>query len=137
MAGETDLTRMLAHLQPHLSAVEYAFATLEPGTALPTGISPIGSFQEHEGLTIIAPAAQFAGQGVEVLAKWALITLRVHSSLQAVGLMAAVAQALADAGISVNPVAGFHHDHLFVPWARRDEALQILEALSDQRKLSA
>lgn len=88
-------------------------------------------------MTIIAPAAQFAGQGVEVLAKWALITLRVHSSLQAVGLMAAVAQALADAGISVNPVAGFHHDHLFVPWARRDEALQILEALSDQRKLSA
>jgi uncharacterized protein len=29
-------------------------------------------------------------------------------------------------------VAAFHHDHVFVPWARREEALAILEGLSEQ-----
>jgi len=27
-------------------------------------------------------------------------------------------------------VAGYHHDHLFVPWERRDEALAIFQRLA-------
>jgi hypothetical protein len=54
----------------------------------------------------------------------------VRSSLAAVGFLAAVTRALAGAGISANPVSGFHHDHLFVPWDRREEALAVLEALT-------
>jgi hypothetical protein len=45
-------------------------------------------------------------------------------------LTAAVAGALAERGIACNVVAGFHHDHLFVPWGRRDEALVLLQRLS-------
>jgi hypothetical protein len=47
-----------------------------------------------------------------------------------VGLTAAFAAALAREGISCNVIAGLHHDHLFVPWDRRDDALRALEALA-------
>ena len=64
---------------------------------------------------------------------WARITLQVHSSLAAVGLTARVAESLAARGISANMVAAFHHDHVFVPWARRTDALN---ALAELYKLS-
>ena len=75
--------------------------------------------REHEGVTVIRP-----GQG------WARITLGVQSSLAAVGLTARVAAALAERGISANIVAAFRHDHVFVPWDRRVEAMAALRALS-------
>jgi hypothetical protein len=75
--------------------------------------------REDEGFTLIRP-----GKG------WARITLTVHSSLAGVGLTARVAAVLAAQGIAANLVAGFHHDHLFVPWARREEALAMLRSLS-------
>ena len=53
----------------------------------------------------------------------------MHSSLEAVGLTAALSKRLADAGISANMIAALHHDHLFVPWDRRDEALAALRGL--------
>jgi hypothetical protein len=55
----------------------------------------------------------------------------VHSSLHAVGLTAAVASELAHAGLSCNVVAGFYHDHLFVP---RDNAAQVLMLLNKMGK---
>ena len=61
---------------------------------------------------------------------WARVSLTIQSDLAAVGLTAAFARALADHGISANVVAGFHHDHIFVPWASRDKALTALQELS-------
>lgn len=69
------------------------------------------------------------------MAGW--ITLRVHSALDAVGLTAAVARELADAGLSCNVVAGFHHDHLFVEQARADEALAVLHRLAERAARSS
>ncbi|MEO1490422.1 MAG: ACT domain-containing protein, partial [Pseudomonadota bacterium] len=57
-------------------------------------------------------------------------SLEVHSDLEAVGLTAAVSVALADAGIACNVIAGLHHDHLFVPWERRETAIEQLQRLS-------
>jgi hypothetical protein len=56
-----------------------------------------------------------------------LITLTVHSSLEAVGFLAAITARLARAGISMNAVSAFYHDHLFVPDHRADEALALLQ----------
>jgi hypothetical protein len=56
--------------------------------------------------------------------------LTIHSDLAAVGLTAAFSAALARDGISCNVIAGLHHDHLFVPWDRRGDALRALEALA-------
>ena len=67
---------------------------------------------------------------VDPAGEWARITLTVHSSLSSVGLTAAVAAALAERRIPSNVVAATFHDHLFVPWNRRDEALGALHALS-------
>jgi len=87
---------------------------------------------EEEGTTYVLAqdAADRQGLAYDFVASW--ITLRVHSSLVAVGLTAAVSDALAQRGISCNVLAGFHHDHLLVPTWRRDEALEILRGLAER-----
>ena len=76
--------------------------------------------REAEGLTLVRP-----GKG------WARITLGIHSSLDAIGLTARISAALTARGISANIVAAFHHDHVFVPWERREEALAALRELAE------
>ncbi len=116
MTGETDLGLLLASLTPILDPVEYGFVTVAEAPPLGDAFALI---REHESVTVIRP-----GKG------WARITLGVHSSLAAVGLTARVATALAERGISANMIAAFHHDHVFVPWDRHEEALDILRGLS-------
>ena len=59
-----------------------------------------------------------------------MITLDVHSALDAVGFLAKVATRLADLGMGVNPVAGYYHDHLFVPVDRADDAMTALREMA-------
>jgi len=59
-----------------------------------------------------------------------MITLDVHSALEAVGFIAVIATELAKAGMGVNPVAGFYHDHIFVPEGREGDALRILARIA-------
>lgn len=129
-AGETGLAQLLRSLEPVLDEFEYGFGVIPAGSAIPPGVIPLGTFREAEGLTLIAPAAQLAAAGVAHAPGWARISLKVHSSLAAVGLTAAIATALTAAGISANVVAAYHHDHIFVPWARRQEALDVLRRLA-------
>lgn len=91
---------------------------------------PIGTFTESEGLTLIVnrKRADAADQCYEAVFR--MITLEVHSSLQAVGLTAAVSQALASNNISANVVAAFHHDYVFVPSSQATEAAAVLKTLS-------
>jgi len=78
---------------------------------------------------VILPEADARALGWPILFSAAWITLTVHSDLQSVGLTAAVSAALAEAQISCNVVAGVHHDHLFVPVARGEEAVAVLKRL--------
>ncbi|WP_169946534.1 ACT domain-containing protein [Microbispora sp. H11081] len=128
MTGETDLRTLLATMRPELNPGRYVFTTV--GRDLPPGVRPVVTVAEEEGLTAVLPQleADAAGLAYDYVAGW--ITLRVHSALDAVGLTAAVAQALAAAGLSCNVVAGFHHDHLFVPYDRAGEAVEVLESLA-------
>ena len=52
--------------------------------------------------------------------EFAWLTLSIQSSLEAVGLTAAVSARLAERDIACNVLAGYHHDHLLVPVARAD-----------------
>jgi hypothetical protein len=63
-----------------------------------------------------------------------MITLNIHSSLEAVGFMAAVSGKLTEKGISVNPVSGFYHDHCFVPLGREEEATNLLEEMAEDAR---
>ncbi|WP_406151390.1 ACT domain-containing protein [Streptomyces sp. NBC_01012] len=129
MTGERDLRTLLHSMRPELRPGRYVYATL-PGGEVPTGVTPVVTVREREGLTLVVPEEQAVEEGLahDFVAGW--ITLRVHSALDAVGLTAAVSLALTDAGISCNVVAGYHHDHLFVPYTRADEAIRALEALA-------
>lgn len=129
MAGETSLAALLRGMTPVLNDGEYVFCTLADGR-LPDGLQPLGSFREREGLTLILPRveAEDAGLTFDYVAAW--LTLEVHSALEAVGLTAAVATALANAGISCNVVAAWYHDHLFVAHADGPRALDVLRALA-------
>ncbi|MGB3337339.1 MAG: ACT domain-containing protein [Devosia sp.] len=130
MPGETDLTRLLASLDPVLDDREFGYAIVPHGTTLPAGFHPLGMFHEAEGVTLIAPAADLAAAGIESQTGLARLTMMVQSSLEAVGMTAAMATALTRVGISANVVAAYHHDHIFVPWDRRDEAVAALQSLA-------
>ena len=129
MTGETDLQKLLDGMRPSITDGAFAFATARSLEDVPTSVQPIGSFKEDEGVTIIAPLDQIARTKLPQSGPFAQITLAVHSSLFAVGLTAKIATALGQAGISANIVAGFFHDHIFVPWDDRHAALQILKDL--------
>ena len=129
MAGEKDLRTLLATMSPQLNPGEYVY-TVAPDGRVPAGVRPVVTVAEEEGLTLVVPRqdADRAGLAYDYVAGW--ITLRVHSALEAVGLTAAVAEAMARNGISCNVVAGFHHDHLFVPHADASRARDTLEVLT-------
>jgi hypothetical protein len=114
LAGERDLSRLLQALDPRLASERYSFvATTNP--TLKDGDFAI--VREAEGLTRVRP---------DPSGEWARISLGVHSSLEAVGLTASLSSRLADSGISANIVAALYHDHIFVPWDCREEALAVL-----------
>ena len=117
-------------MSPRLDVTEWVFATVdEEEAAVPFFASAIASFREAEGLTLVLPQA--AADDLEIVsAPMKRIILEVHSSLEAVGLTAAVAGALAEEGISANVVAAYYHDHIFVPKASADRALAVMRGLS-------
>jgi hypothetical protein len=89
----------------------------------------VATIREAEGWSLIVDEAEARTRGWHIHARCAWISLRVHSDLHAIGLTAAVAQALAAAGIACNVVAGALHDHLFVPVDQAERALAILRGL--------
>ena len=127
MPGETNLRVLLAGMTPTLRSETYVFWTLPPGETLPPGIVPFVTVREDEGLTVVLEH-QAALEAI-VHDGFRAITLGVHSSLNAVGFIAAVARALADASIPANVIAGYHHDHLLVPAAQAEHAMAILRAV--------
>jgi hypothetical protein len=121
---------MIRGMAPVLDPNAWHFVTVSD-VSLIAGTSPLATFVEEEGLSLILSDADAAEVGLPTDMPMARITLTVHSALDGVGLTAAVATALADAGIPCNMVAAFHHDHAFVPLADAPRALAILTALAD------
>jgi hypothetical protein len=129
MAGETSLQTLIRSMSPELNEGDYVFCSVANVGVL-KGVEALGSFREREGLTVILERqhAEALGLSFDYLAAW--ITLNVHSALEAVGLTAAFASALGQAGISCNVIAGFYHDHLFVGKNDAHKALSVLRQLA-------
>ncbi|MBH5371608.1 ACT domain-containing protein [Bradyrhizobium glycinis] len=130
MTGERDLNALLKDMKPELVNGTFVFCTLAPGVSIPATISPMLTFREREGTTLIIRHEEAERAGLRHDFPARLITLTVHSALDAVGFLAAITARLAEAGISVNAVSAFHHDHLFVPVDRADEAMAVLREMS-------
>lgn len=124
----SNLSILLRSMAPELHPGTYAFCVVTHGADI-SALSPIVSVAESEGLTLVLPEEQAIHAGLPVLFRAAWITLTVHSDLQAVGLTAAFAGALGQAGISCNVVAGAFHDHIFVPGELAQQALTALKIL--------
>lgn len=129
MAPIRDLERLLRELEPRLHPGIFVFATVPAGRPVDPG-DVVASVREDEGLSVVVAEAMAERLGLAPAMRCAWITLGVPSDLAAVGLTAAVAAALAGAGIPCNVVAGTAHDHLFVPIARAADAMAVLRALS-------
>lgn len=129
--GERNLATLLQKMAPVLLPQEYVFCAAGAGALTDfVHLAPVATFLEREGMTLVLTRASAEGAGYSCEQPMRCITLNVHSDLAAVGLTAAVAGALAEAGISANVVAAYYHDHVFVPAASADEALSILQALT-------
>jgi len=129
MASDQSCQELLANLNPTLCPDPWVFSLVAGGAPqLPEDRSVFALIREEEGLTAIRRAAP--SDDPETLPLFARITLQVYSDLEAVGLTAAVSGALAGQNLCANMVAGLNHDHLFVPYQRRDEALQCLKQIS-------
>ena len=124
-----DGRAMIAAMEPRLDSQTWRFVLVSPDKAPQLLGAAIGTFREDEGVTAIVPSSLAEELGIEG-PDFARITLMVHSDLEGVGLTASVSGGLADAGIACNAVAALHHDHMFVPASRAEEALALLKALS-------
>jgi uncharacterized protein len=128
--GESNLATLLQNMKPEMHDGVFVFCSIPADEEIPAALRPVHIFREREGTTLVVrrEGAESAGLSYQFASR--LITLTVHSSLEAVGFLAAIAGRLAEAGISVNAVSAYYHDHLFVPEHRADEALHLLRDMS-------
>jgi hypothetical protein len=107
----------------------FVFATVKNGI-FPEKITPRMVFVEAEGTTLILLKSEAEACELPFEFECRMITLNVHSSLEAVGFIAHIATELTKHGMGVNPVSGFYHDHLFVPNGREEDAMHILKLIA-------
>lgn len=128
-AGETDLLTLISQMSPALDDQIWAFVSVDEVSSEYVAEHALATFRETEGTTLIVPWER--AEAFDVCSEpMARITLNIHSSLEAVGLTAAVSQALASEAISANVVAGFYHDHIFIPQTAGERAVACLTLLS-------
>ncbi|CDU08315.1 hypothetical protein VCR14J2_610418 [Vibrio coralliirubri] len=130
MTAITDLDLLLKSMSPELIDGNYVFCTVDGALADYVQLNPISTFREKEGLTLVLEEDVATKAQLDFDAVFNLITLSVHSSLEAVGLTAAFATKLGSYGISANVVAGYYHDHIFVQKDKAEAAMSALKEFS-------
>ncbi|WP_134047155.1 ACT domain-containing protein [Paraburkholderia caballeronis] len=129
MSATRDLATLLRDMTPVLASSTYVFCCIV-SDRLPLGVDVLCQFREAEGLTAIIEQSDAERLGIKYDFVARMITLAVHSDLAAIGFLSHIAATLAHAGIACNVVSAYHHDHLFVPASRAEEALSLLRALA-------
>lgn len=133
MAGEKNLSKLIAGMTPLLHEGDYVFCTIENLNMINRD-DTICEFKETEGITVVVEKskAEELKLNYDYIASW--ITLQIHSSLDAVGLTAVFSTELAKNNISCNVIAGYYHDHIFVDKKSSNKAIKVLTKLSDNQK---
>ncbi len=129
MSAETNLQRLLATMEPKLHPGEFVFSTVSPVDFSEMQTEIWGWFREPEGITLILKKDTAIAARLDYAFPSRLITLMVRSSLEAVGFLALITNRLGTAGISVNAISAYYHDHLFVPTERADQAMKLLQQI--------
>jgi hypothetical protein len=135
MKTVSALDELLKDMQPKIAKTKYFMASVGEGELMAlSGYLQyiICIYREKEGLTIVFEEEihdEMAGMTEKMAGPFALITLNVYSDLMAVGFLAKITSALMKEKISANAFSAYHHDHLLVPWERKEDALKALERL--------
>lgn len=127
--GETNLQVLLKSMEPVLNTGKYVFCRQEKGLFFNLD-DVLFFFKEAEANTLVMRQEQADLEGYDYTGVFALISLTVHSSLDATGLTAAFSTALAKHGISCNVVAAYYHDHIFVPIKDAERAMEVLKGFN-------
>jgi hypothetical protein len=131
-SGETELDVLLQHMDPICDSENYVFVSVSE-VSFRNNFAKLHLFatiHEPEGITIVITKQQADQKNCIYNGVFNCISLQIHSSLEAVGLTAAVATKLAKLGISTNVIAGYYHDHIFVPEKHTCTALSALHDLT-------
>jgi len=124
MSGIKELDLLLSTLEPVLDERDFVFCSFPDFQWEQINVwEPICLFQEKEGTTLIITKEKAIEKRVNTDSLYRLISLNVHSSLDAVGLTAAISAKLTEKNISANVVAAYYHDHIFVPKDKAEQAL--------------
>ena len=120
-------------MDPQLSEFNYYFCTFQ---SFPDSLfsKALGTFREKEGWTLILEEKDLPTNCTKSKAQ-SLITLTVYSDLQAVGFLAAISKAIAEAGISINVISGYYHDHIFIPQEFATKTMAILHRIQEENSL--
>ena len=129
MSGIKELSHLLSEMRPVLNTGRYVFTKVDASLQI-SFADIIASFKEEENTTLVlkkkkADTLQLPYEGI-----FSWITLTVHSSLEAIGLTAAVSKALTEHKISCNVIAAYYHDHIFIAENDAKKAIEILNNLS-------
>ena len=131
MTGEKNLHKLLQSMAPSLIAGEFVFCSFEKSRyGDHSDLEPIATFAESEGLTLVIPKSRADEYGIRYESVFRCITLKVHSSLDAIGLTAAFSTKLTEHGISANVIAGYYHDHIFVQDELAGNAIAAIDELT-------
>ncbi|WP_412850511.1 ACT domain-containing protein [Chryseobacterium sp. PMSZPI] len=130
MSGEKDLAMLLQNMEPILNAGEYVFCHIEKLNQISDMDEVLFFFRENEAITLVLEKRIADHWNLEYAYISSWITLNIHSSLEAVGLTAAFANALKQENISCNVVAAYFHDHIFVAKHDAEKAMESLYNLS-------
>lgn len=136
MSGIKELSEIMRNLNPILSEGDYMFCSFQNVTAGDLkDLEPFGMIRETEGVTLVLDTQTALPRNIKnIQGLFRCITLNVHSSLESVGLTAKVSTKLAEHGISANIMAGYYHDHIFVPFGRANDAMAAIKELSENRE---
>jgi hypothetical protein len=131
MTGEIELDKLLQAISPTLIAGEFVFCSfVKARYGDHAELDPIATVSENEGLTLVVPKSKADKHQIKYESVFKGITLKVHSSLDAVGLTAAFSAKLTEHGISANVIAGYFHDHIFVQSELADKAIAAINELT-------
>ncbi|CZF82062.1 ACT domain protein [Grimontia celer] len=130
MAGIVELEALLSSMEPALIDGEFVFCAVSGALSDYVELEPLAIFREAEGLTLLLEKSAAESANIVFEGVYRQITLTVHSSLDAVGLTAAVATKLAEKDISANVLAAYYHDHIFVQAEKAEAALRALQEFS-------
>jgi hypothetical protein len=127
MTGERDLGRILAGFSVSRRPGTFVYVVDPPERFADDVVEAV--VREREGVTYVVERSIALAAGCDVRFEAVWLTVDVQTSLDGVGLTAAMSGVLASEGVPCNVLAGFHHDHLLVPLELADRAVAALEGL--------